>query len=222
MTPAFRPARPLAASFHRPISPKRPWMIDLRDRFSSAPHRLPDPYEEESIAAVRSRVEAAIEQYRDQGTNPAVLALSPNSPYAVSLLSQLSDLAGATAAIAIRPHVASVRLFVLPLPLALRLLRPLARIIQSPRRKPPAQVHTVRLPQSSGLDRPRGHTAPLPPCRELQQRAVQLVSRRSWRRESEGHLASVRTHDDTNPGVASSKTAGLRSAASGRPLPPPP
>jgi hypothetical protein len=39
----------------------------------------------------------------------------------------------------------------------------LDRIIQALRRKATAQEHSTRLSRNSGLDRPRGHTAPLPP-----------------------------------------------------------
>jgi nucleotide-binding universal stress UspA family protein len=59
----------------------------------------------------------------------------------------------------------------------------LARIIQSPRRKPTAQLHATRLPQKFGTDWPRRHPAPLPPRRESLQRAVHMLNRRGWRRE---------------------------------------
>lgn len=90
----------------------------------------------------------------------------------------------------------------------------LARIIQSPRRKPADLMHAARLPHKSILDRPFGHTAPLPPHWESLQRAVRSVNWRGWRQESEGDRASVRTHDDTNADVASSMTVGLQSAVS--------
>ncbi len=78
----------------------------------------------------------------------------------------------------------------------------LTRLIQSPRRKPAAQGHIARSPQKSALDRPRRPPARLSPCRESQQRTVQIISRSGRRRELEGDHASVRTHGDTNPGGA--------------------
>src|SRR5262245_2449800 len=55
---------------------------------------------------------------------------------------------------------------VIALPLLARLYvraKDLAQIIQPLRRKAAAPGHPARLPQNCGQDRPRRHTAPLPP-----------------------------------------------------------
>jgi hypothetical protein len=105
-------------------------MIDLKNRFTSAPGSFPDLYEEERQAAFRVRAEEAIDRCREEDDpHPVILLVYPSSRYYSRLVAEAESMAEKGGAIEVPYYEEGVRAFVLTNFLSRSLLCPWGRYV---------------------------------------------------------------------------------------------